>query len=103
MLNHLQRITLKKSMKSLSFCDYSNAYTLLKGTITVKNTAAADVKENDTNKKVMFENCVSFTRCTSRINHTQIDDVQYIDVIMPMYNLIEYSDNYSKTSGILFQ
>ena len=44
-----------------------------------------------------------FTSCISRISNTQIDDAQYIDVVMPMYKLIEYNDNYSKTSGILFQ
>ena len=55
------------------------------------------------NKKVIFKICVPFTSCISRINHTQIDDAQYINIVMPVYNLIEYSDNYSKTSGILFQ
>ena len=71
--------------------------------MTVANTAADGTAANKTNKKVTFKNCAGFTRCISRINNTQIDEVQYIDVVMPMYNLIEYSDNYSKTSGILFQ
>ena len=56
---------------------------------------------NNTNKKVIFKNRTAFTSCISRINNTQIDDAQYIDVAMQMYNLIEYSDKYSKTSGIL--
>ena len=44
-----------------------------------------------------------FTNCISKINNTQIDNAEYIDIVMPMYNLIEYSDNYSKTSGSLWQ
>ena len=48
-------------------------------------------------------NCAPFTSYISRINHTQIDDAQYIGVVIPMYNLIEYSDSYSKTSGISLQ
>ena len=51
----------------------------------------------------MFKNCAPFTDCISEINNTQIDNAKYIDVVMPMYNLIEYSDNYSKTSGSLWQ
>ena len=50
---------------------------------------------------VIFKNCAPFTSCISRINSTQIDDDQYIDVVILMYDLIEYSDNYSKKSGIL--
>ena len=85
-----------------SLCDYSNAYILVKGTITVANTGTA-AAPNNADKKVIFKNCAPFTSCISRINNTQIDDAQYIDVVMPMYNLIEYSDTYSKTCGILFQ
>ena len=76
---------------------------LVKGTITVRNTAAAGEAANNANKKVILKNCMSFTSCISRIHNTQVDDAQYIDVVMPMYNIIEYSDNYSKTSGILWQ
>ena len=53
-------------------------------------------------KKVIFKNCAPSFSCISRINNTQIDDAQYIDVVMPTYNLI-ISDNYSKTAGILWQ
>ena len=86
-----------------SLCDYSDAYILAKGNISVNNTAAADAAENNTNKKVIFKNCAPFTNCISKINNTQIDNAEYIDIVMPMYNLIEYSDNYSKTSGSLWQ
>ena len=82
--------------------DYSDAYILVKGTIAVRNTAAAGQAANNTNKKVILKNCVQFTSSISRINNTQVD-AQHIDVVMPMYNIIEYSDNYSKTSGILWQ
>ena len=84
-----------------SLYDYSDAYILVKGTITVANTATAGAAANNGGKKVRFENCQPFTSCISRINNTQIDDVQYIDVVMPMHNLIEYTDNCSKISRIL--
>ena len=51
----------------------------------------------------MFKNCVPFTNCKSEINNAEIDNAKDIDTVMPMYNLIEYSDNYSKTSGTLWQ
>ena len=79
------------------------AFILVKGTITVSNAAAADAAVNNTNKKVIFKNYTPFTDCITEINDTQIDDGQKIDVVMPMYNLIEYSDAYSKTSGSLQQ
>ena len=84
-------------------CDYSDAYRLVKGTITVANTDVAGVAGNNGDKKVIFKNCASVTSCISRINNTEIDDAQYIYVVMPMHKLIEYSDNYSKTSVILWQ
>ena len=83
--------------------DYSDAYILVKRNITVNNTAAGGAAANNTNKKVIFKNCAPFTNCISKINNTQIDNAEYIDIVMPMYNLIEYSDNYSKSSGSLWQ
>ena len=50
-----------------------------------------------------FKNCAPFTKCINRINNTEIDNAKDIDIVMPMYNLIEYSDNYSKASGSLWQ
>ena len=97
------RIKSKTTMLKSSLCNYSDAYILVKGKVTVNNTAAADADANNTNKKVIFKNCASFTECISRINNTQVDDAKCIDIIMSMYNLIEYSDNYSKTSGSLWQ
>ena len=52
-------------------CDYSDACILVKGTVTVANTAAYDAHANNTNKKVIFKNCVPFTSRISRINNTQ--------------------------------
>ena len=86
-----------------SLCNYSDAYIVVKGKITVNNTAVADADANNTNKKVIFKNCAPFTICISEINITQVDNAKDIDIVMPMYNLIEYSDNYSKTFGSLWQ
>ena len=90
-------------MLKSSLYDYSDAYILVKGTISVNNTAAAGSAANNTNKKVIFKNCAPFTNCISEINNTQIDNAKDIDIVMPMYNLIEYSDNCAKTTGSLWQ
>ena len=97
------QIEFKTTMIKSSLCDYSDAYIHVKGTITVNNTAAAGAGANNTNKKVIFKNCAPFTNCISKINNTDIDNAKDIDIVMPMYNLIEYSDNYPKTSGSLWQ
>ena len=97
------QIKFKTTMLKSSLCDYSDAYILLKGTITVNNTAAAGAAANNTNKKVIFKNCAPFTNCISEINNTQIDNAKDIDIVMLMYNLIEYSDNYARTTGSLGQ
>ena len=97
------QIKLKTTMLKSSLCDYSDAYILAKGTITVNNTAAQGDAANNINKKVIFKNCAQFTNCISEINNTQIDNSKDIDIVMPMYNLIEYSDNYPKTIRSLWQ
>ena len=99
--NTNSQIRFETSMLRPILCDYSDTYILVKGTITVANNAAAGQAANDVDKKVIFKNCVPFTTCISRINNAQINDAPYIDVVMTMHNLIEYSDNYSKTSGVL--
>ena len=98
-----KQIRFKRSMLKSNLCDYSDAYILVKGNISANNTAAAGADANNANKKVIFKNCAPFTNCISKINNTQIDNAEYIDIVMPMYNLIEYSDNYSKTSESLWQ
>ena len=94
------QIKFKTTMLKSSLCYYSDAYILVKGTISVNNTAAQGATANNTNKKAIF-NCVPFTNSISEI--TQIDSAKDIDIVMPMYNLIEYSDNYAKTIGSLWQ
>ena len=86
-----------------SLSDYSGAYILVTVTITVANTAAQDQPNNGANKEVIFKNYLPFTKCISRINNSQLDDAHDINVVMPMYNFIENSNNYSKTSGILWR
>ena len=66
-------------------------------------TGNINVAGDDANTKVAFKNCAPFTKCITEINETFIDDVEHINSTMPMYNLIEYSDNYSDTSGSLWQ
>ena len=98
-----RQINSKKSMLMSSLYDYSDAYILVKGNILVNNTAAADADANNTNKKVIFRNCAPFTDCMGKINNTLVDNAKDIDIVMSMYNFIEYSDSYSKTSGSLWQ
>ena len=90
-------------MTRSSLYDSSDTYILAKGTITVANTAAARAAVNNTNKKVIFKNCAPFTSCITEINNTQVNYAEDIDIVNPIYNLIEYSDAYSKTSGSLWQ
>ena len=71
-------------------CDYSDTYILLTGDIT-----ATDGSEKT---RVAFKNCAPFTKCVACINDEHVDSANNLDIIMPMYNLIEYSDNYSDTS-----
>ena len=86
-------------------CNYAYAYIFFKGTITITGARddAAARQLDERNKGVIFKNCAPFTKCRSRINNADIDNAQDIDIVMPLYNLIEYSDNYSKTSGSLWQ
>ena len=86
-----------------NLCDYSDAYIIVKGTITAPNTPAAGVAANNANKKIIFKNCAPFTDCITEINNIQVGDAQKIDIVMPMYNLIEYGDAYLKISGSLWQ
>ena len=84
---------------------YSDAYILASRTITITGAGNNDVARrlDERNKRVMFKNCVTFSDCISEINNTQIDNVKFTDVVLPMHNLVEYNDNYSKTSRSLRQ
>ena len=99
-------IKFKSTMLRSNLCNYADAYILVKRTITITGAGDDDaVKRLDKrNKGVIFKKCASFTKCIDRINGAEMNNAQDIDIVMPMYNLIEYSSNYSKTSrsyGIL--
>ena len=83
-------------MLNSNSCNQSDAYILGKGAIAVADTSAASAVA----KKIKI---MHHANCISELNNTQVDNAQNIDIIMPMYNLIEYYDNYSKTSRSLWQ
>ena len=99
------QIKFKTTMLKSSLCYYSDTYILIKGTITItgRGADAAARQTDERDKGVSFKNRAPFINCISEINNTQIDNAKDIDIVMPMYNLIEYSDNYAKTSGSLWQ
>ena len=82
-------------------CDFSDAYIVIKGTITL--TKDADREFIDVrNRSLVFKNNASFTNCISKINNVLIDNAEDLDVVMPKYNFIEYSKNYRNTRGSLW-
>ena len=93
-----KQIRFKTSMLRSDLCDFSDAYIVVKGTITLDGAANA----NKRNKKSAFKNNAPFISCISKIYNTLIDNAEDLDVVMPMYNLIEYSKNYRKTMGSLW-
>ena len=78
-------------------CDYCNAYIVVKGTITITNPNNAK-----RNKTVAFKNNAPFINCISKTNGIKIFNAEDLDIVMPMYNLLEYSKNYKKTTGSLW-
>ena len=92
-------------MLKSSLWDYSDAYILVKGKIAITGAGAdaAARQADERDKSVGFKNCAPFTNCISEINNIQIDNCKNIDIVRPIYNLIEYSDHYAKTSGSLWQ
>ena len=95
----------KTTMLKSSLYDYSDAYILVKGRITIPEAGDdAEVRQSDErNIGVIFQSCAPLINWKSEINNIEKDNVKDIDAVMPMYNSIEYSDNYSKTSGSLWQ
>ena len=110
-----KEITIKTSMLRSDLCDFSDAYIVVKGNITVtkktftaddidapNNTAVNVTATNTANnnafgeKKLVFKNNAPFISCISKINGVKIDNAEDLDVVMPMYNLLEYSKNYKK-------
>ena len=90
-------------MGCIQFYSSSDAYILDKGTVTNNDTSAVGANANSNNEKLTFKNCAPFTNCITEINNTQIDNTKDIGTVMSMYNLLEYSNNYSKTSRSLWQ
>ena len=98
-------IKFKTTMFRSNLCDYADAYILVRGTITITGTGNDDATKQagESYEGVTFKTYAPFNKCISRINDRDIDNAQDVDIVMPMYNLIEYSDNYSKTSESLYQ
>ena len=96
-------IKFKTTMLRSNLCDYADAYILVKRNITITGAGDDDTAKrlDERNKGVIFKNCAPLTKCISRINNADIDNAQDINIVMPMYNVIECIDNYSKTSGNL--
>ena len=82
-------------------CDFSDAYIVVKGVITVTKTNGRDFIDIR-NRFLAFKNNAPFTNCISKINNVLIDNAEDLDVVMPMYNLLECSKNYRKTTGSLW-
>ena len=91
-----KEIRIKTSMLRSNVCDFNDAYIVAKGDITVGAPNNAKRK-----KVVAFKNNAPFTNCISKINGIKIDNVEDLNVVMAMYNLLEYSKNYRKTTGSL--
>ena len=119
--NVSKEIRIKTSMLRSDLCDFSDAYIVVKGNITVttktftaddidapNNTAANVTATNTANnnafgdKKLVFKNNVPFINCILKINGVKIVNAEDLDVVMPMHNLLEYSKNYKKTTGSLW-
>ena len=99
------QIKFKTSMLKSSLCDYSDAHILVSGTITTDGAGADDNAKrlDERNKVVIFKNCAPFTEGINEISKNEIDNAKYLGVVLPIHNLIEYSNNCSKTSGNLWQ
>ena len=92
-----KEIRIKTSMIRSDLCDYSDAYIVVEGDIIV-----TEPDNSKRNKAVAFKNNAPFISCISKINGVKIDNAEDLDVVMPMYNLLEYSKNYRKTTGSLW-
>ena len=91
------QIKFKTSVLQSGLCNYSDAYLVVKGTINV-----TDPNNNAYDKKLAFENNAPVISCTTKINNAPIDNSEDLDLVMTVYNLIEQSKNYSKTTKNLW-
>ena len=103
--NENKSIRFKTPMLRSNLCDYSDAYILVKGTITVAapgvNNNADNIRDKR-NRPLILKNKAPFVSCITRINGQLIEDADDLDIVMAMYNLLEYSKNYRKTIGSLY-
>ena len=103
--NENKSIRFKTPMLRSNLCDYSDAYILVKGTITVTapgaNNGANNIRDKR-NRPLILKNNAPFVSCITRINGELTEDAHDLDVVMPMYNLLEYSKNYRKTIVSLY-
>ena len=93
-----KEIRIKASMLRSDLCDYSDAYIVVKGDIPLEG----DNDANKRNKNLAFKNIAPLINCISKINGVKIDNAKDLDVVMPMYNLLEYSKIYRKTTQSLW-
>ena len=98
-----KQIRFKTVMLRSFLCDYSDVYIFVKGHMPVNNNAATGAGTNNIGEKLIFKNCAPFSNCISKINNIQRDNAEYINIVMLVCNLIEHRNNYSKTSGSLWQ
>ena len=96
--NPNKEIRMKTSIVRSDLCDYSDAYIVVKGDITCEG----DNDANKRNKNLSFKNNAPFINCILKINSVKIDNAEDLDVVMPKYNLLEYSKNYRKRTGSLW-
>ena len=95
--NEIRSIRFKTPMLRSSLCNYSDAYILVKGTITVTGNHPRDRQ----NRPVILKNNAPFVSCKTRINGELIEDADDLDIVMPMHNLLEYSKNYRKNYWVV--
>ena len=93
-----KQIRFKTSMLRSDLCDFSDAYIVVKGEVTVTGVSNNSKK----NRPLAFKNNPPFTNYISKINNVLIDNAEDLDVVMPMYNLLECSKNYRKATGSLW-
>ena len=96
--NPSKQMRFKTSMLRSNLCDFSDAFIVDKGTITVTGGSNRSRK----NRPLAFKNNAPFISCMSKINNTLIDNAEDLDIVMSMYNLVKYSKNYSKITGSLW-
>ena len=90
-------------MLNSNLCVYNDACIIVKGNMKFNNTADNGAAANDTNKKVILQNCDPFTNYISEIDNTKVNNAKDIDIVMPMFNLMKYSGNYSRKSERFWQ